>query len=1821
MYKPQWLSKSAEHLLREWPKRQTVYDVVVVGSGYGGAVAAARLAARRDGARDLKVCVLERGREHLPGTFPKSLSELPGHVRFSRADQPGPQGEREGLFDLRIGEDVAVLVASGLGGGSLINAGVVAAPDLSVFDKNWPAAIKNELPGYYDDVRNALKAETASTVKHDKKSESLAKHVQFRNFAAGLASEAEITVESGKCVQCGDCATGCNVGAKVTLATTYLAQAVQHGAEIYTGATVSHVEQDSERNGWVIHLALTRSPRPLQAGTLHQIRARTVILAAGALGSTEILMRSKERSRELWFSPCLGKRFSTNGDMISAGYNEGWSVNAAALESEKLKDRYVGPTITGIAKVTRENKRITIEELAIPGALRRMFEEVVTTTLMLDNLGKRDREDHFPYSHYDPRLGGRRPKRPNTDPAAVNPRVIRSCQVFAAMGDDESKGRLELVPGWDDPSHRHSVHDGAIRVHWPNAGKQKIFELQDDEFVERAKAGGWTYLRNPLWQPLPTGLSEALSGKKPTGMLFSVHPLGGCPMAERSDKGVVDEFGRVFCAPESDKTYPGLLVLDASIVPTALAVNPLLTITALAERAVERNPDFRKWSEKSTANPLPQPPKPPSVKPVAPAVTSVRFAERMTGPVQLRRPRVGHAVRQDKQPQAELTLKFGEVRNLVDFLADPLHPLTFKGTLALRDTDADPEPFASVDVKGRVQLLVRGASTSRKRIWKALWAYLRTRGGADFFGKLLNRARKGSRGRLNLSKLLKSIRGYVDLASNVGEIRYLFYKFTLEQKLVDKAGNRLPAGTTIKGRKTLEYRFGGNPWRQLVDLELKAKPPGRSESFAIGTLTVDLAYLFRGFALQLEVVRQRDLPATWMDLASLALFIARLILKIHFWSFRLPEYQKFDPMRDVRRLPGPLEPLHMERHIVGYPETPRDAGVFLPITRYRRDEDESGSPVLLIHGLGSSGIQFATPRVTPNLVRHLANHGFDVWVAELRTSIALPSSLDQWTLDEVARLDIPRIVDLVLAKTGKDQIDVVAHCIGSAMFCTAVLDGKLQNTSGGSKIRSAVLLQVGPLVTLSKGTRLRTLVAAPMRRFLPDGHLDFSVDDRAGWAQSAIDRLLSSYPYPADEVRHHRLRWWPPSNRHIANCNRWAAIDGLMIRHENLGREMLNNLGEILGHASITTWTQTIQYGFLERLTDSNGVNSYVTDRNLREYFRFPVRFLHGEDNDVFHPLTSLRSLELLKRVHGPAFPADVKLLPKYRHLDPLIGEDGDKKVFHYISAFLKEPGRVPAPMPRPRAYYFRRPLIGPLLGWTRYDNNTKSWIARVWCRLDDLRSPVSYALIQVCAGGKCGPTRLVRPAEKPGEPIEFLSAGPMDTILCVDVQLGSAPGRYDIFVLSAHEGAKQPTARKHRAAELAAGKRLSARKPHLVVEDRPIEQRLADPAEFQHWLEQARGAAGEYDEKIDHAEVRVPEQGALLRFAVASCRYPGWLFDRKLADATFGALRSHAAQAPLSALFLVGDQIYADATAGVFDPRDRRERFYEAYREAWTAPNAAAVLSRVPVCMAMDDHEAGNDWHPADLCSGDEHAMREEGLAAFRRYQWLHSRGNRGQPKARPPERDVFYYDFELAGFPVFVCDTRTGRVGRRRILGNKQFKALTEWLADHRDQPKFVVSPSVVVPYLSDPERAQHSDGWDGCESQLRGLFSWIAVKGIQDVVFLCGDSHLCNCSEIKITDRSGVVAKAYCIVASPMYAPYPFANAQREEFLPDNENDPLMLANNHEMRYQVKSWVECDSFSVVTADAKGFSVTIGDKPALCFDWSLAGSRTPAPPMAPVN
>ncbi|MGE0699587.1 MAG: GMC family oxidoreductase N-terminal domain-containing protein, partial [Hyphomicrobiaceae bacterium] len=347
------------------------YDVIVVGSGYGGGVAASRLA--RAGKR---VCVIERGREVLTGEFPARFPEMRNEMRVT--GRSASFGKATALFDVRLGEDMHVLVANGLGGGSLVNAGVALRPDPRVFrDGAWPGQIVQD--GLLDEGY-ARAARWLRPSRHARAHEM----AKYRALVASGEALGRIPVnpptvvsyEAGvnaagisqpACTLCGDCCAGCNVGAKNTVALTFLPDAVRHGAHVFTELRVDHVGK-AAGGGWQVSAAPVDGRR---TDTPLVIEAPLVVLAAGTLGSTEILLRSRERGLAL--SDRLGHRFSANGDIIAFGYGAKLPVNAIGVgHPAKIPGYEVGAAVSGQIDIEDSadlDNEMHIQEGALPSAL------------------------------------------------------------------------------------------------------------------------------------------------------------------------------------------------------------------------------------------------------------------------------------------------------------------------------------------------------------------------------------------------------------------------------------------------------------------------------------------------------------------------------------------------------------------------------------------------------------------------------------------------------------------------------------------------------------------------------------------------------------------------------------------------------------------------------------------------------------------------------------------------------------------------------------------------------------------------------------------------------------------------------------------------------------------------------------------------------------------------------------------------------------------------------------------------------------------------------------------------------------------------------------------------------------------------------------------------------------------------------------------------------------------------------------------------------------------------------------------------------------
>ncbi|HEX6423838.1 MAG TPA: GMC family oxidoreductase N-terminal domain-containing protein [Acidimicrobiales bacterium] len=587
------------------------YDVVVVGSGYGGAIAASRLA--RAGR---SVCLLERGREIRAGEFPDTLVGAVRQLQVHRGSRRF--GRSSGLFDLRSGDDLSVVVGCGLGGTSLINAGVSLRPPGWVYDdERWPMALRGdrgpaELEPHFAEAERMLGA-----TRYPDGQAPLSKFAVLERAAAGAtgasgtpvrADRVPINVsfaaganaagiEQAACRLCGDCVTGCNHRAKNTVVENYLPDAVAHGAEVYCSTAVRTVETDpGQGGGWLVSFDTSADGRGRFAAPSSFVFADVVVLAAGSLGSTEILLRSRERG--LSVSPRLGDRFTGNGDVLAFAYDVHGPpplLRGIGTGRGPVRDgAEVGPCITGsidLTEVPEPGRGMLIEEGAIPGALRPLMPAAFAVAADLDRGG-------------GPLAFGRRLARRlwATAGAALDPTggpADRSL-TYLVMSDDVGDGRLCL----------DGTRSG-IRVDWPAVGDLPIFDHNASVLEAATAAAGGEYVANPLWSPM---LRESL---------VTVHPLGGCAMADDGAGGVVDHRGRVFTGT-GDEVHDGLLVADGAIVPRPLAVNPLLTISALSERAVRLLADERGWTVAAG-------PTPPLDGPGGPPRPGLRFTERMAG--------------------------------------------------------------------------------------------------------------------------------------------------------------------------------------------------------------------------------------------------------------------------------------------------------------------------------------------------------------------------------------------------------------------------------------------------------------------------------------------------------------------------------------------------------------------------------------------------------------------------------------------------------------------------------------------------------------------------------------------------------------------------------------------------------------------------------------------------------------------------------------------------------------------------------------------------------------------------------------------------------------------------------------------------------------------------------------------------------------------------------------------------------------------------------------------------------------------------------------
>jgi cholesterol oxidase len=537
------------------------YDVVVVGSGFGGSVAALRLTEK-----GYRVAVLEAGRRFDETSYPKTSWQV-------RSFFWAPRLGCYGLQRISLLNDVMILSGAGVGGGSLLYANTLYEPLAPFYDDpQWRDITdwRDELAPAYDQAKRMLGAVPNPTMTPaDDVMKAVAEELgvgdTFRLTPVGVffgqpgvAAEdpyfGGVGPERRGCIQCGECMTGCRHGAKNTLLKNYLYLAERGGATICDLTTVDSVRPAA---GGGYQVATSRTGRRRGRGRGRTFRADHVVFAAGTMGTQRLLHRLRDDGVLPAISPRLGQLTRTNSEAIlgartfrgDADFTRGVAITSSfhpSADTHVEPVRYgrgsnaMGFLTTALADGDGRSRQLTW--------LREVARHPVA---MVRNLSLR---------HWSEQ----------TIIALVMQTRDNSITCFTKAG--LFGRRLTSKQGHGEPNPT-----------WIPAGHDVVRRMA--RRIGGFAGGGWNDVFN-----IP----------------MTAHFLGGAVIGDSPETGVIDPYHRMY-------GYPGLHVVDGSAVSANLGVNPSLTITAQAERAMAL------WPNRGEDDPRPAPGQPyRRLDPIAP---------------------------------------------------------------------------------------------------------------------------------------------------------------------------------------------------------------------------------------------------------------------------------------------------------------------------------------------------------------------------------------------------------------------------------------------------------------------------------------------------------------------------------------------------------------------------------------------------------------------------------------------------------------------------------------------------------------------------------------------------------------------------------------------------------------------------------------------------------------------------------------------------------------------------------------------------------------------------------------------------------------------------------------------------------------------------------------------------------------------------------------------------------------------------------------------------------------------------------------------------
>lgn len=537
------------------PEIRFDYDVLVVGSGFGGSVTALRLTEK-----GYRVGVIEAGARFDDHDFPETSFEVSKYL-FR------PEVGCYGIQRIDALKDCLIVSGAGVGGGSLVYANTLYEPLPAFYaDAQWSHITdwKSELAPYYDQAKRMLGVvENPLRTPSDDVMEKVATEmgvghtfhptpvgVFFGGPGAGMGQHVDDPFFGGvgpdrrTCIGCGSCMTGCRHNAKNTLMKNYLYLAERNGAKVMPLTTVTRVRPRDD-GGYDVHIRYTKA-KVSRPSVRRVLTAEQVVFAASALGTQRLLHRMKDEGHLPRLSDRLGYLSRTNSESIggvvapdlSVDYSQGVSITSSFHPDPNT---HIEPVRYGPGS----NLMSLLQSVLTDGD----GDEPRWRTWLREMWRQRSRvRDLYDMKHWSER----------TIIALVMQSLDNSITLYT-----------KRIPGTRKRYVTSKQGHGVPNPTWIPAGNEAIR-------IMARLTGGFP------------GSAVGDAFNKP----LTAHFLGGCAIGDSRETGVVDPYQRVY-------GHPGLHIADGSAISANLGVNPSLTITAQAERAMSF------WPNKGQADPRP----------------------------------------------------------------------------------------------------------------------------------------------------------------------------------------------------------------------------------------------------------------------------------------------------------------------------------------------------------------------------------------------------------------------------------------------------------------------------------------------------------------------------------------------------------------------------------------------------------------------------------------------------------------------------------------------------------------------------------------------------------------------------------------------------------------------------------------------------------------------------------------------------------------------------------------------------------------------------------------------------------------------------------------------------------------------------------------------------------------------------------------------------------------------------------------------------------------------------------------------------------------